>query len=190
LQINGRNKKIVNGKKMSFFLILNGKFYEKKYTKFYTPVLSISLEDLNLECQERNKLIFFCEEPRTNISLLMSRIEFYFTYQQDYDVIGQLSSKVLINYNIDKNPNNQVYENCIIFTKGYKITEILVYLPTHELKFLRELVYHFYEKSSGLCDICFEKKTNMVSVDKYHKFCLDCILKTNKKCPICRQNIH
>ena len=177
-------------KKMSFFFILNGIFYVKEYKKFYTPVLSVPLEDMNLQCQERNKLIFFCEDPRTNISLLMSRIEFYFTYQQDYDVIGQLSSKVLINYNIDKNPNNQVYENCIIFTKGYKITEILIYLPTHELKFLRELIYNFYQKSTGFCDICFEKKENMVFVDNYHQFCVDCILQMNKKCPICRQAIN
>ena len=174
---------------MSFLLFLNGRMYHKSFSKFHDPILSIDLGDLEMICEKKNELLFFCEEPRSNIALLVSRIEFYFTFAPDEEAIGQLSSTILINYHVDKNPRNHVYENCVIFTKGYKITEIIIYLPTHEFTFLRELKYHFYEKTVGYCTICFETKSNMVHVDSFHQFCLDCILKTIPKCPLCRQRI-
>ena len=103
----------------------------KSFSKFHDPILSIDLGDLEMICEKKNELLFFCEEPRSNIALLVSRIEFYFTFAPDEEAIGQLSSTILINYHVDKNPRNHVYENCVIFTKGYKITEIIIYLPTH-----------------------------------------------------------
>ena len=174
---------------MSFLFFLNGKMFETPFSKFYTSILSIDLQQEEMICQENNILLFFCENPRTNISLLISRIEFFFSYQANNNVIGQLSSKILVNYNVDKNPKNHVYENCIIFTKGYKITEIIIYLPEHNFPFLRQLVYHFYEKKREHCEICYETKDNVVHVDDYHCFCVDCILQTNRKCPICRKDI-
>jgi hypothetical protein len=174
---------------MSFFIFLNGHSYFKDYYKVYNPVWTIDLKDQNMQCKKKNKLLFFCENPRSNIELIVGQLEFYFTFEPENNMIGQLCSTILINYHIDKNIQNHVYENFIIFTEGYKITEMIIYFPVMNFPFLRQLKYYFYSKTTGRCDICFEEKHNIVFVDEFHSFCVDCVLQSSKTCPICRKQI-
>lgn len=178
---------------MTFYFFLNHNVFECEFTKFYNDIISINVEHLNMECEKHNKLIFFCENPRSNIELLISNVDFYFNHDDD-NTLGQITSHILINYCINRHHSYHQYEICVIFTRGYKIIEFLIYMPTYDKSFLRELQYHFYSKKEEFCDICYEIKPNIINVHENceipkHSFCIDCILKTEQKCPLCRQKI-
>jgi hypothetical protein len=128
-----------------------------------------------------------------NIELVSGFFEFYYTTIPSEDTLGQVLSKALITYKLEDEHSPAVTDMtpCIIFTKGLKILELLIYMPTNELSYVKELLYYFVPKLQAECVICLDDKTNIINLhnDVYkHYVCVSCVLKITR-CPICRKDI-
>jgi len=176
---------------MSIVINLNDTFYQISFTKFYNSSLLINIEDYHILCLVKNKCMILIENPRTNIQYVHSYFEFFFEYIPESYTLGQIKSNILIIYNLGS--NSFEYSSCILFTKGFLIKEILIYLPTREISYLRELKYFFYPHYLDICNICLEENKKVINVhnDKYHHtFCLSCLLQLYYRvCPLCRKPI-
>ena len=171
--------------------MLNNDIYRVEFTKVYHPLFLIDLRPLNIHCKMNNFLLFFMENPRVNIDLLSGFFEFYYKTPPMEDSIGQVLSKTLVTYRSGDEPIVGEMTPCVIFTRGLQIVELLVYVPTSEFVFLRELRYHFMEKITDVCAICLEENKGVIDVHQngyHHYVCVLCLLKVNK-CPLCRGGI-
>lgn len=175
---------------MSVYCLLNSHKYKISFTKFYNPLLLIDVKKYQMKCELNNSFLFFIENPRTNIELVSGFFEFYFKNNPQEFTLGQVISKTLITYN-DQKPNIFEFMPCILFTTGFYLQEILIYLPFQSFPFHRELHYYFVEKMMYSCAICLEEKLciNVHQNIYNHCVCQECILKIESACPVCRLSI-
>jgi hypothetical protein len=175
---------------MSVYCLLNSDKFKVNYSKFYNPLLLIDVKKYQMKCNLKNSFLFFIENPRTNIELVSGFFEFYFKSAPQDFTLGQVISKTLITYS-DSSKNNHEFMPCILFTTGFYLQEILIYLPFQNFSFHRELKYRFLEKKEYKCAICLEDKmcVNVHSNDYNHCICTECILRIDSVCPICRLSI-
>ena len=178
---------------MNLDVLLNYKMFSIPCPKYYLPLILIEVREYNMKCTLNNSIIFFMENPRTNIELISAFFEFYFEELPSSETQGQVSTKSMIVYRKVDDPTIQdptLFEfiPCILFTQGSFIHQILIYLPVQILSYLRELKYMFLPRSLDTCSICLEeKKVINVHQNQYsHHCCLSCLLCIEKKCPICR----
>lgn len=173
---------------MSVDIYCNGSLYSFQNIPFYKDIVNIKTD---IDClEEKNKILIYCNDPRTNIDSLLYCTDFIFNNEMDEESYGQITSKMLINYYFT---SIQYKFDCVdinILTKGRNITNIIIYMPENNKTFLRELLYLSYKRKEDNCFICYEDKNNIIPLHYNHNFCLDCILKLKqKKCPICREDI-
>lgn len=182
---------------MSLQLILNNSFHNVEYSGFYKPLLLIDVRKNLVRCDLNNTIFFYVENPRTNIELISGYFEFYFhTSPQDF-MLGQVISKSMISYRTTSSitsilQNHHEYLPCILFTKGFYIQEILIYMPIQNLPFLRELKYYWYARFTERCCVCLDEKDNIINVHQnayHHLVCFNCLLRIEPICPICRADI-
>jgi len=175
---------------MSLHCLLNTDNYKIDCSKYYNPLLLIDVKKYNIKCKLTNSFWFFIENPRHNIDLISGFFEFYFKNSPEDYTLGQVISKTMILYNKNK-MNHHDFMPCILFTSGFFLQEILIYLPIHQFTFFRELKYYFYEKQFTSCIVCFEEKicVNVHQNQFNHCICMSCLLKLNQYCPICRLQI-
>lgn len=178
-------------------ITLNNNLYTISYHKYYLSSLLIDVKEINMKCDMKNKILIFCENPRTNISSIHGYFEFFFTMIPKEYTLGQVMSRVVICYTSIDNvlPSHHIhydYMNCVLFTIGFHIKEILIYMPKNSFPFFRELKYYFFPQEKDTCSICLEKK-RVINVHKdrfYHYICLSCITQLQYPlCPLCRQMI-
>jgi len=172
---------------MSVYCLLNNEKYKVPYEKFYNPLLLIDVKRFQLKCNLTNSLLFFIENPRHNIELVSGFFEFYFKSIPDEYTLGQVISKTMILYS--KESSHYEFMPCILFTSGFFLQEILIYLPLQNFPFHRQLKYYFFQTNKDQCIICLEDNIDCYNVhqDKYkHNICKNCILKIDSICPICR----
>ena len=156
---------------------------------FYQNEIYIKVD---LLCQKtKNKLILFCQCPRTNIDCMIYCSEFNFSDAIKEDTDGQIISKMMVNYNqTNSNPNSISYHKIILKTVGSTLCGIIMYMPVHDKTFQRELLYQAFSRTTTECPICYERKHNCVAVHDHHEVCLDCVLRLEKReCPLCRTEI-
>jgi len=172
---------------MSLYCLLNTDNYIIDCPKYYHPLLLIDVKEHNIQCKLTNSFWFFIENPRHNIDLVSGFFEFYFKQKPEDYTLGQVISKTMILYNKDKIQSHD-FMPCILFTSGFFLQEILIYLPAQSFSFFRELKYSFFQKQWSSCVICFEEKdcVNVHENHFNHCICLPCLLKMNHLCPICR----
>ena len=173
---------------MTIDILCNTTFQRIDYKKFYKSEIML---EVNYPCLTTyNSFLLFCQNPRTNIDSIIAFIEFYFPKKPEDDSVGEITSNAFINYYI-----LSIYKNNFHFcpiklkTKGQNIVQINLTLPQSEKIYLRELLYSFSTKFTAECPICYETKSNMITIHFSHSFCLDCLLKISPFCPICRQRI-
>jgi len=175
---------------MSIYCLLNQDKLKIDYSRFYNPVLLIDVKKYNMKCNLTNSFLLFIENPRTNIDLVSGFFEFYFKNAPNEYSLGQVISKTLITYN-NLNPNNHEFMPCILFTIGFVLQEILIYLPFQNFTFHKELKYYFVSKMRYKCSVCLEEK-DCINLHKNlynHCICMQCILKIDNVCPLCRLSI-
>jgi hypothetical protein len=178
-------------------ITLNDVLYKIPYQKYYLSSLLIDVKEKNMKCNMKNKILIFCEDPRSNISSIHAYFEFFFTMIPKEYTLGQVMSRVLISYTsidtmIPFHHLRHDYMNCVLFTIGFNIKEILIYMPKQTFPFFRELKYYFFPQENDTCSICLEKKRVInVHKDKFHHYiCLSCITRLQYPlCPLCRQLI-
>lgn len=175
---------------MSLYCLLNKDNFKIECDKYYNPLLLIDVKPYQMKCTLTNSFWFFIENPRHNIDLVSGFFEFYFKNSPDDYTLGQVISKSMVLYNKDR-INYHDFMPCILFTNGFFLQEILIYLPFHTFTFFRELKYTFLPIEYCECGVCFEE-TQCINVhdNQYHHcFCLQCILQLHQVCPICRLSI-
>lgn len=175
-------------------LMINYKLYKIKFLKYWHSQYLIDLRPENIECRINNVCMLFIENPRINIELISGFFEFYFRSVPMDHTLGQVLTKILITYKNGNSENKSETEMmpCIIFTRGLRILEILIYTPAANFTFLKELKIHFLPKIENYCLICYDKKENIINLHKnnYNHFvCKDCLLQIDK-CPICRLDLN
>jgi hypothetical protein len=175
---------------MSLYCLLNQDNYKIDCQKYYNPLLLIDVKKYNIKCNLTNTFWFYIENPRHNIDLVSGFFEFYFKNSPDEFTLGQVISKSMILYNKEKT-NYHDFMPCILFTSGFYLQEILIYLPIQNFLFFRELKYYFYKKIQTNCIICYEDKLCINVHDNHyeHCICMNCLLKLNNTCPLCRLDI-
>jgi len=175
---------------MSIYCLLNEDKYKVDYSKYYNPLLLIDVKKYNMKCNITNSFLFFIENPRTNIELVSGYFEFYFKNVPQEYTLGQVISKTLITYS-ESCKYNQEFMPCILFTNGFFLQEILIYLPFQNFCFHRELKLKFLQKMEYKCAICLETKPciNLHQNTFNHCVCVDCALKIENTCPLCRLSI-
>jgi len=176
---------------MSLYCLLNDKKFKVPFCKFYHPLLLIDVKPFQMLCNSRNSFLFFIENPRTNIDLVSGYFEFYFRSPPEDFTLGQVVNQSVILYStMNSSPDSECMP-CILFTMGYLLQEILIYLPTFSFPFHRELLYHFFPlHSSEQCVVCFEEVA-CYNVHEYkseyrHMICHECVLRIKSECPLCR----
>ena len=175
---------------MSIYCLLNDEKYKVPFGKFYNPLLLIDVKALQMKCTMTNTFLFFIEHPRTNMELVSGFLEFYFKSAPDDFTLGQVVSKTMIFYSRFRNSDCE-FMPCILFTCGFFLQEILIYLPSQTFPFHRELKYHFLPKHPHKCAVCLE------SLDCYnvhqnhfdHMVCPQCLFRFPPQCPVCRISI-
>lgn len=174
---------------MSLDIIFNKTFDRIEYKSFYKSEI---LLNVNYKCAiNYNSLLLYCPNPRTNIDSVIAFVEFYFPTKPDNQSIGEISAKAFINYYIfSMNQNNFHFCPLKLKTTGQNITQICLTLPQSEKIYLRELVYSLYPKTTDECPICYEKKSNIITIHYSHAFCFDCLMKIPPSCPVCREKIY
>jgi hypothetical protein len=91
------------------------------------------------------------------------------------------------------NYTHRVYDYipCIMYTRGFFLTQILIYLPMRKTIFLRELLFLTYPIIRGACIACLEDEIDIINVhrdqDYVHGLCKGCLLKVGPRCPVCRE---
>jgi len=179
-------------------VVLNYELYYIDYSKYHLPIFMIDVRPYNIVCESKNTIMFFIENPRTNIELVSGFFEFYFSTTPNTNTHGQVVSKSLITFRtsirtIDSfDQGCYEYTPCILFTKGLCLEEMLIYLPPQELSFLKELRFFCKGFENGSCHLCCFDKKNIVNLHDNrfdHKCCMDCILKWGDTCPFCRASI-
>lgn len=170
---------------MSIDICCNGNYIKYDNIPFYKNVIIIKTD---FECiSDVNKILIYGMNPRINIDCLLYCSDFKFGEDIDEDTYGQIISKMLVNYYYTSKCD---FIKLNILTKGYNITDIIIYMPETDRSFLRELLYLPHPRITDTCYICYEEKKNIINLHYDHKFCLDCLLQLNqKKCPICRETI-
>ena len=175
---------------MIFYFFLNNNIFENcVYYKNYKDIFKIDLRDLNLIAEDNNILNFVCFYPRTNIKKITSYTNFFFRSEPEVDCAGQISSKCFIHYGDSEDDYTII--DCDIYTVGYQLISLYIYLPKNNRSFLNELIYKFYPKITDECCICYETKTNIINIhqNEYKHFvCISCLVKI-KNCPICREDL-
>lgn len=187
---------------MTVFFLLNGRAYHIPFTAFYAPVLLIDMRDETVQCGMQNQFLFYIENPRVNIRLLSGSFDFYFRDPPEEFTLGQIMSKILVSYRsldsvwelTDPIRIAHEYMPCVLFTKGFRLEEMLIYMPVQKHVFLRELKYHFFPRIYTTCAVCLEEKYNAVNLHPgksyAHHLCLSCVLRLSDPiCPLCRQSI-
>lgn len=170
---------------MSIDICCNGNYINYDNVPFYKDVITIKTE---FECiTDTNKILIYCMNPRVNIDCLLYCSDFRFGEDIDENTYGQIVSKMLVNYHYTSRCD---FIKLNILTKGYTITDIIIFMPETNRTYLRELLYRSFSKNTAICYICYEEKNNVINLHYEHQFCLDCLLKLKqKKCPLCRENI-
>ena len=128
--------------------------------------------------------------PRTNIDLISGVFQFSFENKPESTELGQIQSNINFIYNMD-NPNSKISYPFILFTEGYKIIEILLYMPCYKKQnFLKQIIYTQFPQTDGECIICFEQKklVNLHKNHHQHEVCWDCLFKIYQ-CPLCRSDL-
>lgn len=174
---------------MSVCCLLNQIKYQIPFVKYYNPLLLIDVRSFNMKCQLTNTFMFFIENPRTNIDLVSGFFEFYFKSNPEDFTLGQVVSKALILYS--STSKDCEFMPCILFTSGFLLQEILIYLPSQTFSFHRELYYFFFPQTPFSCMVCLEQKLcyNVHNDSFEHMVCRDCLLCINSQCPLCRKTI-
>jgi hypothetical protein len=181
--------------------MLNEKVYTIEFYRFHTPLLLIDVKSLDITCDLTNKFLFFIENPRVNIQVVSGFFDFYFKEKPDDYMLGQVVSKILISYRSIQSiwETSENYQGmidffpCVLFTKGLQLQEILIYMPFQKPTYLRELRMHFVPKMQGSCVICFEEGSKMINLHQdqfHHSVCMNCYMKLDNQCPMCRQLIN
>jgi hypothetical protein len=177
---------------MDVYIGLNYEWFHVVNVKYYRPVILINVTDQQVMCKKKNSITILMENPRTNIELVSAVFYFYFQDWPQTGTMGQVISKCTILYTADNKQNQESYP-CILFLKGQILEEILVYLPTRPVEFLRELKYHFYPQRKGTCVVCMEDDVTLINVHQNsfnHEMCNSCLLKLKQhSCPMCREEI-
>lgn len=173
--------------------MVNYRMFCIDFAKFYHPLYLIDLRKMDLLCELENTFMFFIENPRVNIELVSGFFEFYYRSLPREESLGQVLSKAMITYRQEDDSYPAITEMtpCLIFTKGMRILEILIYMPTQELLYIREMRYYFLPKIEGECVICLEVKKDLINVHKdqyHHDVCVPCLVKIDR-CPVCRMDI-
>lgn len=174
---------------MNLFLMLNYEMIEIPCEKFYMPIVFLDLREYKLTCQEVNSFMILMRNPRTNIDLLSGVFQFFFESSEQIgdSFLGQVQSNLNLIYNM----NNTKFKDSlpfIIFTQGYQLIELLLYLPAFKQQtLLREIVYRSHSIREGECPICMEQK-NLVNLHQnefHHEVCKTCLFRLTQ-CPMCR----
>lgn len=170
---------------MSVDICCNGNYIKYDNIPFYKDVIRINTD---FECiTDINKILIYCTNPRINMDCLIYCSDFKFGEDINEDTYGQIISKMLVNYYYTSKCD---FIKINILTRGYTITDIIIYMPETNRSFLRELLYLSYPRITETCYICYEEKKNIINLHYDHQFCLDCLLQLKqKKCPICRETI-
>ena len=170
---------------MSIDICCNGNYIKYDNIPFYKDIIVIKTE---FECiKDINKILIYCMNPRINIDCLLYCSDFKFAEDINENTYGQIISKMLVNYYYTLKCE---FIKLNILTKGYVITDIIIYMPQTNRTFLRELLYLPLPRITDTCYICYEEKKNIINLHYDHQFCLDCLLQLEqKKCPICREII-
>ena len=173
---------------MSIDIFCNGKYYFLDNIPFYRDIVCIKTD---IECdKEKNKILIYSSNPRTNIDSLIYCSDFIFNESLGEDSIGQIISRMLLNYNFKCTKHKFEFLDIRIITKGKRITDFIIFMPFNDKTFLRELLFSRCPKQTGYCYICYDEKTNMIHLHRNHSFCMDCLLKwKKKKSPLCREKI-
>lgn len=181
---------------MSFVLILNNVMYHIDFDKYYNALFLIDLRKYLIECDIHNTIFFFIRNPRVNIQLISAYFEFYFQRSPESYMLGQVISKTLISYRICSSIHISMdtdYLPCILFTKGLLLQEILIYMPSEKISYLRELHYYFFPRSLNKCCVCLDIRPDVMNIHQdrfHHSICSECILRIQPPlCPICRLTI-
>jgi hypothetical protein len=164
--------------------------YEVNFDKIYFPLYLVDLRVLDIRCEISNTFLFFIENPRVNIELVSGFFEFYYNSIPGDETLGQVLSKALITYRLGEDAVTDM-SPCVIFTKGLKILELLIYMPTNDLVYIRELQYYFFPKVEAECVICMDDRKDVMDIHQNnfeHYVCMSCVLRI-KKCPVCREDI-
>jgi hypothetical protein len=164
--------------------------YEVNFDKIYFPLYLVDLRVLDIRCEISNTFLFFIENPRVNIELVSGFFEFYYNSIPGDETLGQVLSKALITYRLGEDAVTEM-SPCVIFTKGLKILELLIYMPTNDLVYIRELQYYFFPKVEAECVICMDDRKDVMDIHQNnfeHYVCMSCVLRI-KKCPVCREDI-
>lgn len=169
--------------------MINYRMFHVDFTKYYHPLYLIDLRFMDMFCELNNTFMFFMENPRINIDLVSGFFEFCFRTTPPDESLGQVLSKAMITYRQDDAQEQCITEMtpCIIFTRGLKILELLIYMPLQEFRYLKELQYFFYPKTEAGCVICYERG-NVINIhrDEFeHCVCMECLVRINQ-CPLCR----
>lgn len=174
---------------MSIDILCNAIFDRIDYRSFYKSEIIL---EVSYPCMlNYNSFLLFCQSPRTNIDSIIAFVEFYFPRKPEEDSVGEIASSAFINYYIfSMNRNNFHFCPIKLKTKGQNIVQIALTLPQSEKIYLRELVYSFHKKYTDECPICYETKSNMITIHFSHSFCFDCLMKIPPFCPICREKLY
>lgn len=173
---------------MSVDIYCNGQFHKLSDVPLYKDEICF-VTDISCS-KEKNKIILYIGDPRTNIDSLLYCSEFFFNKDINDDTLGQMESKMLVNYNTLQSFQKNYYCKIFFLTKGTTIINIRIEMPEQNRTFMRELIYSKKKLFNDYCYICYENKENIINLHNNHNFCFDCILKLkHKKCPICRQDI-
>lgn len=173
---------------MSVDIYCNGNFYNVRNIPCFRDEIVFKT---NIECdKERNKIILLIMNPRTNIDSMLYCSEFFFNNDIHENSYGQMESKILIGYNMNSKNQSNTFCKIYFLTKGTTIIRVTIEMPEQNRVFLRELIYRKKEMSYDYCYICYEMKSNVITLHNTHRFCFDCILKlSSRKCPVCRVDI-
>lgn len=172
---------------MSLEVYLNNKYYLFQNLPFHQDTLRISC---SLECDDdnnRNSIVLWSVNPRSNISNIMYISNLAFDDEiQDETFFGSLETEMFMCYHkSDMDMIPLEFTTC-----GNKILQVVINFPPRNKKLLREIKCIGKEKFQETCCICYEKKKNNIMVDEYHFFCQDCLLQLESdECPICRSTM-
>jgi len=184
---------------MATVLMVNDQMFMIPYSRFYTPLFLIDMKMFQVTCRMSNKLCFFIENPRTNIALVSGFFDFYFKKEPDEYMLGQVLSKAIMYYQVQDDGRRNLtcptasvdFMPCVLFTKGFVIQELLIYLPFQKFMYLRELKQYFLPTVHGTCAVCLETKPKVINLHQnefLHCLCNECLLKIGDDCPVCRQS--
>jgi len=174
---------------MDIILMINFDFYCIPLPTYYLPILVVECEPFNIRLVMLNHIIMFMNHPRTNIDSLSACFEFYFMENPStsQELSGQVISRCMVNY------TTRVYDYipCILYTRGFLLTQILIYLPIRKTIFLRELLFSTYPVLTGSCTTCMEDGIKIINVHRdrnyVHGLCKECLLRVGQRCPVCRE---